>query len=215
MSDPVDQAILDHYAGATVEHAGPFSTLEVPSRDELPSPEFVERWVRPFYMAHPPDAKFAAAFAKVSQDVDEELVRELLSFRNWRPRIVGAYFAAIKEMAAVLDVIGPLLLRSDACYAGRGYCLALARINTPPVVDTLEQYLDYYLTRTDLYFDQAAALAALHHLDSVNGTSRAKKYDQPWRKFIADKPHWDLDRSKAWFGLNLRALERLAEGKAR
>jgi hypothetical protein len=46
-----------------------------------------------------------------------------------RMRIVGAWFSAIKQYTEFEQAIGNLLLRSDVCYAGRGYCLALASFN--------------------------------------------------------------------------------------
>src|SRR4051812_1256345 len=39
-----------HSAGATVRHSSPFSELEVPVSEQPISREFIETWVRPFYM---------------------------------------------------------------------------------------------------------------------------------------------------------------------
>ena len=58
------------------------------------------------------------------------MVTTLLAYFDWRPRRVGARLAALREMTGFDDHIGRLLVRSDVCYAGKGYCLALARFNT-------------------------------------------------------------------------------------
>ncbi len=160
MADDDEQrrAIAEHTAGATVRHKSPFADLKVFVRDEPPDRDFIYRWVLPFYMKNPADEAFRVAYREVAKEVDESLIRHLLSFFNWRPRLVGAYFAAILDTKNTLDVIEPLLLRSDVCDAGRGYCLALARMNAQRSPDILERYLDYYLTKYDLWFDQADAL---------------------------------------------------------
>jgi len=132
MAMATDDDIRNHVAGATVRHASPFAEIEVPShREPLPQP-FVQKWVHPFYMPDPgrDRDRFIANLRPVYDEIDEALVVTLLSQFDWRPRITGAYFAAVKKFTSLEDHIGRLLLRSDVCYAGRGYCLALARFDT-------------------------------------------------------------------------------------
>ncbi len=158
-----------------------------------------------------PFARQASSILSATQEVDVSLIRELLTFRNWRPRLVGAYFAAILRAKSTLDVIEPLLLRSDVCYAGRGYCLALARMNAQRSPDILEGYLDYYLTKANLWFDQDQGLAALRHLDAINGTSRAARYEPLWSEFVVNKPSWDLARAVEGFQHTLSGLQACAD----
>jgi len=148
-----------------------------------------------------------AALRPLLQEVSPELINTLLANCDWRPRSVGAFFVALDQRSDFETLVGRLLLRSDVCYAGRAYCIALARLNTPTAVDFLQQYLGYYLTRDDLWFDQADALAALKYLDEVNGTAFSSTFDQLWRDFASTKPNWNLSHTCSRFNATLRALE--------
>jgi hypothetical protein len=172
-----------------------------------------ERWVTPFYMALPDDLpSVAATLRPLLAEVSSELITALLVEPNWRPRQVGAFLVALDRRRGFEDLVGRLLLRSDVCYAGRGYCVALARLNTPGAVDFLQQYLGYYLTRRDLWFDQAVALAAVRHLDKVNGTVHARAFDQLWSDFVGDKPNWDLERTSLHFDAMMSSIESFRAG---
>jgi hypothetical protein len=207
MSDD-DQKRL-HSAGATVRHSSPFSGLEVPARRDNPSPDFIRKWVQPFYLEilWKAPTSFVEAFRQVAPELNESVAAELLSYFNWRPRIVGAYFVAIKRFTAFEEQVGRLLLRSDLCDAGRGYCMALARLNSPCAITYLETYLDYYLTRMDLWFDQGAAMAAIGYVDRQNGTARRARFETPWAHFVENKPNWDLAQTDEVFGATMRALD--------
>jgi hypothetical protein len=83
------------------------------------------------------------------------------------------------------DRIGALLLDSQLVYAGRGYCVALARFETAADADLLCAYLDRYLPRTDFHYDQHWAIGALLHLDERLGSNRADRFLTPgglWEK---------------------------------
>lgn len=79
-----------------------------------------------------------------------------------------------------------------------------------PADEAFQADLDYYLTKVDLWFDQADALAALQHLDAVNGTARAARYEQRWLAFVANKPNWDLAGTVSRFQRKLSGLEACA-----
>ena len=202
-----------HTAGATVRHAGPYSELEVPVVMENPEQEFIDRWIKPFYMTNlvTKREEFQFAYSTVRGSVDDSLITQLLTFFNWRPRIVGAYFAAIEKASAHCDHIGRLLLRSDVCYAGGGYALALARFNSDAAISYLCKYLDHYLHQPDLWFDQGGVMGALAYLDGANGTNVMESYIEPWRRFIENKPNWDLDGSVSRFAERLRSIDAIAE----
>jgi hypothetical protein len=97
---------------------------------------------------------------------------------------VAAFLVGIEKRYEFEDLVGRPLLRSDVCYAGRGYCFALSQLNTPGAVAFLQRYLRYYLTRKDLRFDQGDAIAALRHLDELNGTDHSVEFKELWINFI-------------------------------
>jgi hypothetical protein len=196
-----------HRAGATVLHRSPFDDLDVPVSSIPLDPRLWDRWVTPFYMDLPdrlPDVE--ASLRPLLSEVSPELITALLAEFNWRPRKVGAFLVALEPRPDFEDLVGRLLLRSDVCYAGRTYCLALARINTAGALEFLQEYLRYYLTRPDLWFDQSSALAAVRHLDQVNRTSHAREFDQLWSDFVRDKPNWNLDAASARFGETIERI---------
>ena len=183
----------------------PFKSLDVPvTHDPLP-PELVDRWVLPLYlglMQADTNAARNEAFdilAGLWSNMTEDVARALLRQRDWRPRIVGAHVAACKDLRKLTGWLGRLLLRSDVCYAGSGYCLALAHFDTPESTGFLLEYLHYYLTRSDLWYDQADAMAAIAFLDDRNGTSNLASLMTKWNTFMANKPNWNLDQATAQF----------------
>ncbi|MBN2375147.1 MAG: hypothetical protein JXD22_02005 [Sedimentisphaerales bacterium] len=96
-----------HSAGATVQHAGPYSDLEVPSSMKTPSKDFIKKWITPFYnwgIKNPSD--FIESYFPIRQEVDRDLISSLLIWFNWRSRIVGAYFAAIEGLEDTSEHIG-------------------------------------------------------------------------------------------------------------
>lgn len=196
------------YARNTAVRVSPFSHLLVPAQKSSDvDPGLIEDWVRPLYMHELSDGhELAELIRPRSAEVNSELVLALLSPRNWRPRKVGAYLAALKLDRSVEDLLGRLLLRSDLCCAGPAYCLALARLNSASSIQVLCEYLDYYLSQPDLCFDQGVALAAVHHLDAHNGTELGERYRAPWQQFIANKPHWNLSSACAHFDSKMATL---------
>jgi hypothetical protein len=213
MSEKPDMSATEaHSAGAIVIHASPFESLPVRVEYGSPHRTVFDRWIRPFYhpcLTHPLETELPLreSFALI----DEDLARQLLAYFDWRPRVVGAFFAGLKRFVDVTDEIGRLLLRSDVCYAGRAYCVTLARFNTPSAVQYLREYLDYYLRRPDLWFDQQAALSALQFLDEKNHTAYAAPLLPIWQDFVADKPNWDLARSTVGFSTHMDSIAQLAD----
>ena len=201
------KSIFLHSAGATVRHKGEFSNLEVVADENSLSDDFIQKWVAPFYMLGVDDDSFLANYSEIKSELDETIVVSLLSEFNWRPRIVGAYFSALKQYRSFEDIIGKLLLRSDVCYAGVGYTIALTSFNTESSINYLTQYLEYYLTKKDLWFDQCDVMAALKYLDSINGTENFKAQLPAWNKFVRNKPNWDLEAKIKWFSATMKQIE--------
>ena len=108
---------------------------------------------------------------------------------NWRPRKVDAIFAAISKNQDVENIIGTHLLKSEVCYAGRGYCLALASFESVSARTFLIQYLDYYLQRSDLDFDQGSALGALAYLNPILGSDILSELIPAYNLWQQHRPH--------------------------
>jgi hypothetical protein len=201
------EEIMLHLAGATVRHRKPFEDLEVPRNENELTDGFIEEWVVPFYMNSlaNSDVKIISSFAEAARKIDQIIVAKLLGDFNWRSRIAGAFFAAIKGYKEFELTIGRSLLKSEVCYVGNGYCLALASFRTEGSRDFLADYLDYYLSRKDLWFDQADAFCALEYLDKDAANRRLEK----WNDFVSDKPYWNLERSRNNFLESLEVLSKI------
>ena len=185
-----------------------FEHLEVPNRrDEDLTADEIERWVLPFYLSHHESFKFVAGLRRVYGEVDEAVAGRLLSFLNWRPKVAGAYFAAMKKMVGLEPLIGRLLLRSDVCYAGSTYCVALATFATDESRRLLREYLDYYLTTPENWYDQKEAIGALAYLDP----GAQEEYRERWDAFAADKS-WSLDEAVGDFARLMESLKGLVDG---
>ena len=204
-----DQAteVALHVAGATSRSHNPFEQLTTHRNQTELSDEFVDQWVMPFYMvsiARLDDQTFAA-FTQAAKAITPDIVRELLGDFDWRPRIVGAYFAAIKGYEELTDILGVHLLQSEVCYAGAGYALAFAMFQNERAQDYLKAYLDYYLQQSDLWYDQADVLAALHLLDPVE----AATYAASWQAFTVNKPNHRLENTINWLKQSKEMVDKI------
>ena len=177
MEEELKKQLELHSAGATIRHKSPFQELEHYSNKIKIENDFIKKWVVPFYMfiINNPN-EFIQKLEPIKPELNLEIVKKLLGDFNWRTRIVGAYFASIMDFKEVEDVIGIHLLKSQVCFAGKGYCMYLAANNTQKGVDYLKKYLDYYLTRKDLYYNQEEAICALKWTDAMNGTNEVNNY---------------------------------------
>lgn len=215
MATPRDPINL-HVAGEKARHKSPFSDLAVPSSSESLTPEFLARWVSPFYMKflglHFLKPGFEAELACVYKTIDQKVIEALLFEFNWRPRIVGGHFAAIKNISGVEHLLGTLLLRSDVCFAAEGYCVALARFNSESSRAYLVNYLDYYLGRKDVEFDQGTAIGALGYLDRINGHNDLDRFVANWHEFIGNEqePGWNPDWAIERFSKRMDRVHELA-----
>lgn len=190
-----------HIAGATVRHKSRFDHLDSYSNKEELSQEFIEKWTAPFYFnLHNTDKDWITTMINLKPDITNEIILKNLGDFNWRMRQTGAYFVAIKNKKEFIKIIGTHLLKSEVCYAGAEYAKVLASFNTNESIEYLEAYLEYYLLRPDLYFDQRDVMEALKYLDKVNGTNRIERHTSVWKKHTRKKGHSDT--------LNIELLER-------
>ncbi|WP_405604130.1 DUF6000 family protein [Polaribacter sp. Asnod1-A03] len=192
MDEQTKRNIELHSAGATVRHKSPFENLEHYESETKIDKEFINKWVLPFYMSFPKKNEFISDFNEVKSELNIEIAKKLLGNFNWRTRIVGAYFATIQNYTELENIIGIHLLKSQVCYAGEGYCFALASFNTENSIGFLKKYLDYYLTRKDLQFEQSGALLALNWTDKQNGTNDVEKYLPIYKEWNSSQYSQDI-----------------------
>lgn len=207
-SNDEETDIALHIAGATSRHRNPFESLPAHrNKEEEPSEEFIDKWVMEFYMVSIAnlDDKTFTAFVQASKEITLNIVSELLGDFNWRLRIVGAYFAAIKGYEELTDIMGVHLLQSEVCYAGAGYALAFAMFQSERAQDYLKAYLEYYLKQPDLWYDQADVLAALHTI----APTEADTYSKSWQAYTVDKPNHRLEDTIDWMKKSMEIVERI------
>lgn len=173
-----------HTAGATIITSSPFDDLvSHVNSNELQS-DFVKKWVIPFYMTidryH--DLSWVVNIKKIKSEITPEITLQLLGDFNWRTRLVGAYFSVVKGYEEQIEIIGTHFLKSEVCCVGHIYALVMAFYNNEKSIRYLEEYLDYYLQKPQLYFDQESALQALFYVDTINKTSKSNKHLLDWEK---------------------------------
>lgn len=202
-----------HVAGATIRHKNPFEQLEVPRNIEQLSKDFLEKWVFPFYMSDFSNlnSRQTNDLIEVYSEITNDVIEKLLGDFNWRTRIVGAYFSALKKSIDFEETIGNHFLKSEVCFAGRGYCFALATFETDKSKNFLKKYLDYYLLQKDLWFEQGEAMAALDWLDKMD----AENYELLWRNFSLDKPNWNLQNIKINFAKGMNKISEIRKSSSK
>ena len=92
----------------------------------------IDKWVIPFYLQinhfYVDEKKLTDSYLSVRDELSSHVITSLLEEQNWRPKITGAWFAAIQQPSEFKDRIKELLLESKYCYAGGGYLLALTSL---------------------------------------------------------------------------------------
>ncbi|KZB84241.1 DUF6000 family protein [Amycolatopsis regifaucium] len=183
-------------------------------------PDAIDRYARERYskllhgnfasmMSAPEREVFLRELAEDARRVtDDEL--EALFEADWRPRLTAAWLVGVDRRAAWRDRIREPFLASDFVFAGQGYCFALARFGTFADAELLVSYLDHYLARPELRYDQEWALAALHHIDADLRTAYTSRYLRPgglWESWSAANST-DLPFHKMWFDLLCSHVQR-------
>ncbi|MFF2657367.1 DUF6000 family protein [Kitasatospora sp. NPDC058032] len=162
-SDPELLDVIDRYVKPTTQEVGRYLHLLHAnfSRDE-------ESERTPFLQS------LSAAARKIT---DEEL--EILLESEWRSRLTAAWLIGFDRREHFRDILGDLLLASQFCFSGQGYCFALAQFGTEEDALHLTAYLDRYLQRPDCQYDQHWAISALLHIDSRTGIEHAARFLAP------------------------------------
>jgi uncharacterized protein DUF6000 len=185
MDDLSEQANL-HSAGAIIRHTSPFSDLNSYKNDFQLTRDFLSIWVHPFYMDIGKYGyyEWIGPIKLLKSEISRDIALSLLGDFNWRTRLVGAYFSAIKNYTDHIDVIGTHLLKSELCCVGHIYALTLAYFNSLKSVQYLNTYLEYYLTQPHLGFDQSYVFSGLCYLDKINGTNHSARHLDNWKALL-------------------------------
>ncbi|MEV7045677.1 DUF6000 family protein [Amycolatopsis sp. NPDC051061] len=131
-------------------------------------------------------AAFLRELAEAARQITDTELEVLLDDGGWRERWTAAWFIAVTDRNQFRDKLGSLLLASEGPRAGRAYCMALTCLGTDADATHLIAYLDRYLLRPDLNYDQPEALGALLCLDEALGTGHATRFVEPdglWWQF--------------------------------
>nr|WP_203593944.1 DUF6000 family protein [Streptomyces sp. SID9124] len=115
---------------------------------------------------------------------------------GWRERRTAAWLVAVSHRTEFRERIGELLLASEVCCVGLAYSVALASFGTVRDAALLATYLDRYLRRPDLGYDQTIVMGALQFIDLNLGGGQADRFRQPgglWQQWLQNAPHMQVD----------------------
>ncbi|MEV7659457.1 DUF6000 family protein [Streptomyces anulatus] len=125
---------------------------------------------------------------------------------SWRERRTAAWLIAVSRRTEFREHLGELLVASEVCCAGLAYCVALATFGTARDADLLAAYLDRYLCRPDLAYDQTVVMGALQFIGLNLGGGQADRFREPgglWQQWLVDAPHMQDDSDPAPYFLSL------------
>ncbi|MER6218710.1 DUF6000 family protein [Streptomyces sp. NPDC001674] len=142
-------------------------------------------------MRSPEYDRFVRAFGYDARLISPEEIATLLE-GGWRERRTAAWLIAVGRRTEFRERLGELLLASEVCCVGLAYCVALAGFGTPRDADLLAAYLDRYLLRPDLAYDQTVVMGALVFTSLNLGGDQAARFlgpDGMWEQWLHDAPH--------------------------
>ncbi|MGH4033472.1 DUF6000 family protein [Actinomycetota bacterium Odt1-20B] len=134
--------------------------------------------------------RFARELARTAHALTPRELGILLD-SGWRERKTAAWLIAIAGRTEFRPRLGKMLLADEMPFAGHAYCITLATFGTEEDADLLSAYLDRYLARPDLDYDQVSAIGALLHLDDAHGSDRAARFlapGGPWQQWVQVQP---------------------------
>lgn len=130
-----------------------------------------------------------AAFVRGTQAalgrITEGDIDSLLRSGGWREELAAGWFIGLLRLDSYADRLGDLLMQSRRCYAGQGFCFALARIGSRASAEHLVTYLERYLPVGERQYDQWWAVGALAWVDGRLGTEWAPRY-------VARQDDWNV-----------------------
>ncbi len=128
---------------------------------------------------------FQRNFKEMYPTITREDATDLLSERNWRPRVVGAYVCGFRGWNEFEGCIGRLLVRDELVYASVAYSFALARFASPLSSKALCSYLwNNFSGRCTDYSSICHAIAALKWIDAQNQSDFYERNIGDWHEKI-------------------------------
>jgi hypothetical protein len=140
-------------------------------------------------LADPERTALRDAMGAVVADASLGIAHALWSVKEWRCNIMTSWWATVWGWPDAVPGVERLLIPSGLTYAGQGHCVALAGLSTPEAGRVLARYLDTYLPRPDLVYDQGWAISALSIVDENLGSSLAAERIPMFDEWIAGRPH--------------------------
>lgn len=115
--------------------------------------------------------RFLRALREDAEVVTAEEIGVLLE-GGWRERRTAAWLVAVGGRTEFRERVGGLLLESQVCCAGLAYAVVLAGFGTGRDAELLAAYLERYLRRPDLGYDQAVVWGGRCSTSTVTGRRR-------------------------------------------
>ena len=165
----------------------------------------IERmFIAPFYMHVLHGNLVALAPLASGQD---EIVREMRAIapemtfatavylwsQGWREALMASWWAAVWQWPQTVGQVEPLLIPSRSSFEGQAHCLALTQVRSARSRAVLMRYLDEYLPRPDLDYDQPWAMAALQLACADAAEPVAGRYLEAWQEWRSRNQRADLD----------------------
>ena len=159
-------------------------------------------------MRSPEYDRFVRDLGEDAGVITEQEIATLLE-GGWRERRTAAWLVAVSRRTGFRERLGELLLASEVCCAGLAYCVTLASFGTPHDADLLAAYLDRYLRRPDLAYDQTVAMGALVFTDLNLGSDQAARFlgsGGLWQQWLQDASHMQRTADPATYLSLIRRL---------
>ena len=147
-------------------------------------------FVEPFYMdmlhgniLRRPVAEqsdFVREVHAAAEVLDEEAAALLLDAPEWRGRLAVSWLIGLRGWQAFAPQMGDLLLRSELVYAGQGFAVGLALMDSDESANQLHRYLDRWLREVNCFYDQHWAMSALLEIDRRQGGQYAERHLEQW-----------------------------------
>jgi hypothetical protein len=162
------------------------------------------RVVAPFYLdvlhgnlvALAPSASLQDQIVRQMRVVAAEVTLDTAVYlwsRGWRQALMASWWAAVWQWPETVDQVEPLLLPSRYSFEGQAHCLALTRVRSPRARAVLMRYLDEYMPRPDLDYDQPWAMAALTLASTDAAEPVPGHYLEAWRQWTSGRRPAGLD----------------------
>lgn len=167
----------------------PFDNLPTHKNNDELSKAFIQKWAMPYYLkiGSYDRSSWPEAVKQLKHEITLDVCLLLLGDFNWRTRLAGAYFAAVKGYKELIDVIGIHLLKSEVCCVGHVYTLVLTFFNDEQSIRYLHQHAACYLTQYHHHADPKLVIEALLYLDNKNGTAHFSEHANNWYTYQQER----------------------------